>query len=159
MGKNEFTVSQPFTLNNVKNKILVIKMLKYEDTLIHGEVGKQIYGNAFYKPRISLFPEYSIHRLVLSKFGFTTSDQDVTNYRSIFASYYRSPDDYDVDVLSSVTYMRENKCVYYKQPIINIGHQLPNCQIYELNGTTETSLYEKMGRDFNYTFIAGFSTS
>jgi hypothetical protein len=159
MGKDELKPSKPFTLNDVKNKSQVIDMLKYEDTLIHGEIGKQIYGNAQYKPRVSLFPEYSIHRLVLSKFGFTTSDQDVANYRSIFGYYYRSPNDYDHDVLSSVTYMRENKCVYYNQPVISIGDQLPNCRIYELNGNTETNLYEKLGHDFNYMFIGGFSNS
>jgi hypothetical protein len=159
MGKTELVEYKPFTLEDVKNRNLVIKMLKYEDTIIHGEIGKQIYGDPSYKPRTSLFSQFSIHRLVLSKFGFTTSNNDVKNYRSIFLNYYQSPDNYDQEVLSSVTYMRENKCVYYKQPIIQIGDQLPNCRLYELDGKTETNLYEKFGQDFNYMFIGGFSNS
>lgn len=159
MGKGDIVNLLPFTLNEVKNRDLIIRMLEYEDSLIHGEVGQQIYGNPIYKPRVSLFPEYSIHRLVLSKFGFTTSERDVANYRSIFSHYFRSHDDYDAQVLSSVTYMRENKCVYYKQPQINVGDQLPNCRLYEINGITETTLHEKLGHDFRYMFVGGFSNS
>jgi len=159
MGKDSLGEFQPFTSDEVKNRDLVIKMLKYEDSLIHGSVGQQIYGDSLYKPRVSLFPEYTLHRLVLSEFGFTTSAQDVANYRSIFSHYFRSLDDYDQEVLSSVTYMRENKCIYYKQPVIEIGDQLPNCRLYELNGNTETNLYDKLGNDFRYMVVGGFSNS
>ena len=159
MGKGSTDQSQSFTLNEVKNRNLVIEMLKYEDSLIHGETGQEIYKNPLYKPRVSLLPEYSIHRLVLSKFGFTTSAEDVKNYRSIFRNYYHSPDDYDQEVLSSVTYMRENKCVYYTEPIVNVGDQIPNCPIYESDGITQTTLYDQLGQNFQYAFIGGFSNS
>ncbi len=159
MGRTPLGNFASFSLDDVKNKNLIIDMLKFEDTLIHGEIGQKIYGNFLYKPHVSLFPEYHIHRLVLSNFGFTTFEEDVKNYRSIFRYYYRNPDDYDKEVISSVTYMRENKCIYYKQPVLNIGDHLPNCRIYELDGHTETSLYNKLGTDFRYMFIGGFSNS
>lgn len=160
MGKKEQTETdtKPFTEDDIANKSLVIDMLKYEDTIYLGPVGKEIYSDKLYKPRISLTPEFSIHRLVLDKFGFDTSDESVQNYRKIFGFYYKSATDYDDDVLSSVAYMRENKCVYYTKPIINKGDVIPNCKIYTLN-KNPTTLYETLGNDFEYAFVAGFSSS
>lgn len=160
MGKTENHQNViPFKLEHVADKDLVIKMLKYEDSLILGSTGKEIYSNPLYKPRISLTPEYTIHRLVLTKFNFDTSDESVENYRKIFGYYYKSPNKYDNDVLSSVTYMRENKCVYYTKPKINKDNIIPDCPLYNLDGETTTSLYQTLGKDFNYAFIAGYSTS
>ena len=159
MGKTKFVEYKPFTIDHIKNKQLIMDMLKYEDTLIHGDTGHQIFTDPSYKNQYSLFSTYTIHRMVLQKFGFNTSHLDVANYRSIFSNYYRSPTDYDPEVLNSVTYMRENKCVYYNQPIINIGDKLPNCEIYEIDGKTKTTLYDKIGTGFNYMLIGGFSHS
>ncbi|ARF08934.1 hypothetical protein Catovirus_1_984 [Catovirus CTV1] len=148
-----------FTLDHIKDKDLVIKMLKYEDSIYLGEKGKEIYENEMYRPRISLDPEYAINRMVLLNFGFDTSDESTENYRKIFSHYYKSALDYDKDVLSSVTYMRNNKCVYYTKPVLEIGDQIPNCRIYKLDGIIETSLFDELGNDFNFAFVGAFSNS
>lgn len=156
---NEDKNLRPFTIEHIKNKKLIIEMLQYENGIYMGNMGKQIYSNKLYRPTISLDPEYAINRLVLLNFGFDTSEESVKNYRSIFSYYYNSPTDYDKEVLSSVTYMKNNKCVYYTKPIIEIGSIIPNCKIYCLDGKTETNLYNELGNDYNYAFIGAFSNS
>ena len=160
MGKLEDdTEFKPFTKTDILNKELIIKMLKYEDSIIHGSKGNEIYTNPLYKPTRSLNPEYAIHRLVLQNFGFSTNDTDVANYRSIFSYYYTSPTEYDNDVLSSVTYMRENKCIYYNRPILNIGDKIPDCKLFDLDGKTEKNLFDIIDNDSKYVFIGAFSNS
>lgn len=150
----------PFTSTHVKNRDLIILMLKYEDSIYFGDIGKQLYANKFYLPRTSLNPEYTIIRMVLQQFGFNTDDESIENYLSIFKNYYQSPTSYDKEVLDSVVYMRENKCVYYTAPDINVGDKLPNCSICQLDGQTKISVHDilKM-HDFEYAFIGAFSTS
>jgi len=159
MGKTDREVGISFTMEHVANKNLVISMLKYENDIILGPIAKEIYSNPLFQPRVSLTPEFSIHRKVLSYFGFDTSDNSIKNYRSIFKYYYNSPTDYNKDVLSSVVYMRENKCVYYTKPIINYGDIIPNCKLYNLDGKNTTSLHETLSNDFDYAFVAAYSTS
>lgn len=158
MGITDDKEQKPFTMEDVANRELVIKMLKYEDSIILGEIGKQIYKNDLYNPRKTLSPEYAIHRLVLARFDFDTTESSVENYRNIFRNYYNSPTDYDKEVLDCVAYMRENKCVYYTQPIINIGDKLPDSGLYKLNGNDVTTLYKEIG-DAKYTIIGAFSNS
>jgi hypothetical protein len=158
MGKKENTDSKPFLEDDITNKSLIIDMLKYEDTIYLGPIGKEIYGDSLYKPRISLTPEFTIHRIVLDKFGFDTSDESVQNYRKIFGHYYKSGTDYDNEVLSSVAYMRENKCLYYTRPIISKSDIIPDCKIFNLAKKEET-LYKVLGNDFEYAFVAGYSSS
>ena len=135
-------------------------MLKHEDEIILGSIGKDIYANPLYCPRITLTPEYAIHRNVLSHFGFSTTYEDVANYRKIFSHYYKSPTSFDKDVLSSVAYMRENKCVYYSEPVINIKDTIKDVSLYDLDGETKISLIEFIKQNnANYTFIGAFSTS
>ena len=57
---------------------------------------------------MSLDVEKMINRIVLNYFGFDTSNESVENYRTIFRTYFKSPNDYDVEVINSVHYMREN---------------------------------------------------
>ena len=159
-----------FTVDDVKNRELVITMLKYEDSIIHSSVimltphpsssscsssscsssscssstrdyGAEcgsvvelksmhpVYGDPLINTKSSLEPEYKIHRLVLDKFGFHTTTEDVEMYRTIFKHYYKSPTDYDAEVLRSVTYMRENKCVYYTSRELLVGDKIPNVKL------------------------------
>jgi hypothetical protein len=147
MGKKDPIDEIPFTEETIKDRDLILKLLRYENEIILGEDGKKIYTDLTYKPRTSLFPEYTIHRKVLSNFGFDTSDESVENYRKIFSFYYQSPTEFDKEVLDSVVYMRENKCVYYTSPIINVGDVIPDTSIYQLDGTTKTTIKEELGTD------------
>lgn len=148
-----------FTEDHCMNRNLIIHMLKYEDEIIHGNVGKSIYANESYEHFTTLESMYVIHRIVLNAFGFKTTDADVQNYRKIFSKYYKSPTDYDEEVLSSVTYMRENKCVYYKGKDYNIGDTFENVQLYNTNGTIKVNIVDMINKEDNYTFIGAFSNS
>jgi len=160
MGKKDTDNTKPFTMNDVKNKQLVIQMLKYEEQLTKSEYGQSLYKNTLNKPLISLNIEKALNRLVLSYFGFNTSDLNVETYRTIFRTYYNSPNDYDKDVLDSVHYMRENKCVYYKSPPLQLGDKIPNCDLYEIDGKTKTTLYDVINKTkSDYTLIEAFSLS
>lgn len=109
-----------FTIHNhvVGDRDLVLRMLRYEDGLIHSPETMRMYADPTFRPRTSLTIEHALQRVVLARFGFSTSDESVRAYRSIFRHYYRSPWDHDRDVLSAVTYMRENKLLYYTAPPI-----------------------------------------
>ena len=159
MGKTETTTTRPFTMKDVSDRELVLRMLRHEDAIILGEQGAKIYRDPLNLPRVSLHPEFTIHRKVLTDHGFDTSDESVANYRRIFRHYYRSPTDYDAEILSSVVYMRENKCVYYTRPPITVGDRLPDSRLYDLDGVTTTGVHEALGNDFDYAFVAGFSSS
>jgi len=102
---------------------------------------------------------YVIHRMTLNAFGFTTTDNDIKNYRKIFSYYYKSPTDYDKQVLDSVTYMRENKCVYYTGKDFNVGDTFEDTQVYDLSGKEKISISSKINPDDEYTFIGAFSNS
>jgi hypothetical protein len=146
-----------FTEDTLTKRELIIDMLKYEDSLIKGKTGEEIYKNPSYKTTQTFDAENAIIRLVLDKFHFETNDDDIKNYNKIFKTYHRSPTDYDSEVVNSVAYMRENRCVYYTSPEIKIGDTIEDCKIYDIDGT-ETSIKESLG-EFEYAFIAGFSNS
>ena len=147
-----------FTIETVKDKNLIITMLKFEDTVIHGDVGKSIFNDDSYEHFTTLEAMLCIHRYVLNYFGFSNKEEDVTNYRKIFSNYYKSPTDYDNDVISSVTYMRENKCIYYKNPDYNIGDKFADINIYNICGK-QINIYDKINKESNYTLVGAFSNS
>ena len=158
MGLKNKTVSIPFSINTINDRDLIIQMLKHEDEIIFSEYGQNIYKEKDNNAFSSLMPEYAINRKVLSDFGFDTSDDSVENYRKIFSHYYKSANDYDAEVLSSVVYMRENRCVYYSAPIINVGDTIPDCELYNLDGETKNNIKNILG-EFDHAFICGFSSS
>jgi len=151
--------AMPFTHKHVADRGLVLRMLRLEDSYIHGKEGKEIYTEPSNQAITSLVPEYTLHRLTLSHFGFDTSDESVRLYRSIFKHYYKSPTQYDKEVLDSVTYMRENKCVYYSKPVLCVGDTIPNCSLVKMDGVTRTTIFDLIGDKFRFAFIASFSTS
>ncbi len=160
MGKSKIINAKPFTIYDVKNKQLVIKMLNYEEHITKSDNGQGLYKNTLNMPLTSLNVEKILNRQTLMNFGFDTTDESVEMYRTIFKNYYNSPTDYDKEVLNAVHYMRENKCVYYKSPIINVGDVIPNCEIYELDGKTKTSLHDIINKNKStYTLIESFSLS
>ena len=74
-------------------------------------------------------------------------------------NYYKSPSDYDKDIISSVYYMKNNKCVFYDKPKINIGDNLIDCKLLDINGNI-TSLYAILNNNkFKHAFIGAFSNS
>jgi hypothetical protein len=160
MGKKDVISLKKFTQTDVLNKNMVIEMLTYEEQLTKSEYGKELYSNTLNKPLISLNVEKTLNRLTLTQFGFNTSDESVENYRTIFKTYFKSPTNYDKDVIHSVHYMRENKCVYYTNPPLNIGDKIPNCSLYNLDGETKTTLHDIINKkNAKYTVIAAFSLS
>lgn len=158
MGWKNIQSYVPFTEKELNDRELILKMLKYEDSLMLSDQIIEYYKNPLNDTRKTLNAFYSTHRLVLEKFGFDTSDESVSIYRQIFSTYYKSPYEYDKEVMNAVVYMRENKCVYYTSQIINVGDKLPDCNVLKLCGKENISLYETMG-DADYVFVGAFSTS
>lgn len=159
MGLQENTCNKSFTQEHVKNKNLILEMLKYEDEFGKSDTVKNMYQDEISYLHRDLTVTYAVHRYVLNKFGFDTSDESVKNYRSIFMNYYKSPSDYDKDIISSVYYMKNNKCVFYDKPKINIGDNLIDCKLLDINGNI-TSLYAILNNNkFKHAFIGAFSNS
>ena len=147
-----------FTIEHLNNRKLIINMLKYEDSIILGDIGKTIFEDPSYEHFSSLEGMHSIHRIVLHDFNFKNEDDDVENYKKIFLKYYKSPTEYDEEVLQSVTYMRENKSVYYTKPDYNIGDLFKPVKVYDVSENV-INLIDKINAQDRYTFIGGFSTS
>lgn len=159
MGKND-RILQPFTMAEVNNKNLVIEMLKFEDYYGKSEDGQNYFRSSIsLLPTGSLEPVYAIHRYVLTHFGYSSDDQSVANYRNIFKTYYTSPTNYDNDVISSVYYMKGNKCVFYNKPKPKIGEKLIDCNLLNLDGTNTTLFNVISNNTFKYCFIGAFSSS
>lgn len=162
MGKIAKYESKPFVMTNVLNKELVIKMLQEEEKIAKSEIGKIMYQNPLNLPFTTFNVEYALNRMVLLKFGFDTTWVSVKNYRSIFRTYFKSPTNYDVDVINASYYMKNNRCVFYTSPELNIGDLIPNGKLFELN-KAKTSIYAVLNNlqdsAYRYTIIAGFSLS
>jgi len=147
-----------FTEEHINNKKLVVQMLKYEDSIILGDEGKSIYQDETYDHFTTLEAKDTFNRIALNHFNFKTTDDDVINYRKIFLNYYRSPFDYDADVINSVAYMRENRCVFYKGRDYNINDTFEDVSILTTSKTS-VNLLDKINKEDNFTFIGSFSTS
>lgn len=159
MGINNIRELKPFTEEDIKNKNLILSMLQFEDQIGKSdEIGKMFQIDS-YMGRTSLNVIHAIHRMTLDHFDFDTSNKSVENYRKIFLHYYNSPTDYDEDVINSVYYMKNNKCVFYTQPELKVGMKLKNCSLYESNGITKKMLFDILENDFSYAFLCAFSNS
>jgi hypothetical protein len=157
MGKKDNLI--PFDISIIKNKELILNMLKHEDELFLSEEGQNFlneYGNNI----TSLEGSKSIQRQILNNFGFESQDSDLKNYRSIFDNYYNSSKDYDADILNSVYYMRENRCLYYKSEPLKINQEIPNVDVYGLDGETINDLHLVIkSKKYDKTILAAFSLS
>lgn len=157
MGKTDNLID--FTEDHIKDRNLIISMLKYEDSLILGEVADYVFKSGVFELFNNLETTFIFHRMTLNKFNFNSDDESVKNYRKIFKYYYNGPTDYDVEVINSVAYMRENRCVFYTEEKLNKGDNLPNIELFKLDGKTKVKLYDEINKDDNLTFIGAFSNS
>ena len=157
--RDVYGARRPFTISDIGNRELILKMLRYEDSIMLGPIGAAIFADNTLPHLTALDTYYIFHRETLSAHGFNTTDEDVANYRKIFSHYYVSPHQYDAEVLGSVCYMRQNKCVYYTAPLINIGDAAPNADLLTLSGHP-TNLFEILDTQKHaYTFVGAFSNS
>lgn len=149
----------PFNLEYIQNKQLIISMLEYEDKLFLSDVGQQFLSE-YGSNTTSLEGSKSIQRKTLNNFGFESTDIDLSNYRKIFHHYYTSSTEYDPQILNSVYYMRENRCLYYKSKPLKINTIIPNLNVFGLDGKTQYDLHNLV-REKNYskTILAAFSLS
>lgn len=160
MGKIPLSIGG-FTADHAKDKELVLRMLRYENEYGLSEEGTSIYKSELFDPH-TLFPIYVTHRHVLSFFGFDTSDESVANYRTIFSNFYESPTVYDKDVINSVFYMKQNKCMFYTRPKPKIGDVLIDSQLTCLDGRTKIMLSAILSdalHSCKYFFVCSFSSS
>lgn len=153
--------SMAFTEQHVRDRLLVLRMLRAEDALHHSPYGQDVYRNVWNESLTSLLPQLTLQRRVLDQFGFDTDDSSVQTYRSIFAHYYRSPKDFDAEVMQSVVYMRENLLLYFTAPKPVVGHVISNCALHALNGTGRTTLHQELHSvpDTRWTMLCAFSAS
>lgn len=153
------TPRRPFTVAELRDRPMVLKLLRFEDALMLGPESAKIYNDPSIPHLTSLETFYILHRATLAAHGFNTTDEDVANYRKIFSHYYNGPHDYDAEVLGAVAYMRENKCVYYKSPPINVGEKAPDVPLQTITGI-HTSLYKVLAENHHeHVFVGAFSNS
>jgi hypothetical protein len=133
MGKSsDEIIYKSFTNESIKNKQLMLDMLNFEDKYYFSNIGQSIMGDIGKNNIFSLDGSKTIQRITLFNFGFSSTDQDLATYRTIFHNYYNSPTDYDSDILSSVYYMRENRLLYYTTPKLSIGDKAVDSNLLEL---------------------------
>lgn len=150
MGIDNNIKKRQFQIEDLRNRDLILKMLKYEDELYLGEYGQNCFRSKYNE---RLHPHYHIQRKVLNDFNFTTTDESLKLYREIYHTY---PDDKEIH--DSVVYLRENRCLKYTAPKININDIFPNTVVYGLDGKTEYDLYSIM-KPYEKVVVGAFSTS
>lgn len=149
----------PFEEKYLSNKELILQMLKYEDKIFLSEKGQKFLAD-YGENTTSLEGTKTIQRKTLNKYGFSSRDEDIKIYRTIFQKYYENKFNYDKDILNAVYYMRENKCLYYKTKELKIGMEIPNVKIYGLDGEIVYDLHKLIEREKKEkTIIAAFSLS
>jgi len=173
---NIVSVSIDFGDAQLVNRELVIRMLQWESEFMCSTEGQARYKTPGSGQFTSLDNEYAFNRRVLREFGFTTNDRSVMNYRRIFRTYFRSPTDYDTEVINASHYMRNNRCVFYTTPEIKIGDTIPNVPLLTTNPenskeNTPTTLYDAIQNyklcpstatndtEWSRLFICAFSNS
>jgi len=147
-----------FTFDDIKNKELILQMLKFEDKLYLSDKGQEImidHGNNI----TNNLGSKAIQRLTLNNFRYLSDDENLSIYRKIFSYYYNSSNEYDEDILKSVYYMRENRILYYKEKSITIKSKIPNISIYKSDGKTLTDIYTNLNLNSKFSLIAAFSMS
>lgn len=159
MGQHDLVNLIPFTTAHVADKQLVIKMLQFETAYAKSDAGRELYATTLNKPLISLNVEKTLNRITLSEFGFDTTDESVETFRTIFKTYYKSPTDFDVDVINASYYMKGNKLMYYQMPELALGQKIPDCDLLCLDETVRTLFSAIAKMSAKYTVIAAFSLS
>jgi hypothetical protein len=148
---------EKITKKHIHDEDLVIKMLKHEEILAKGDFGKKLYTNELNNPLTSLTCEKTLNRKTLSDFGFKNDDESVEMYRSIFRTYYKSPTNYNKNVIDSSYYMRGNRCVFFTSKKLRLGDELPDCELFTIENKS-LSLHDIIDED-KITVVAGFSLS
>jgi hypothetical protein len=151
---------KPFTEQHILDRNLMLEMLKYEDKLYLGEIGQDIMRDIGRNNIFSLDGGKTIQRMTLNHFGFSSTPHDLANYRTIFHHYYKSPQDFDKEILQSVFYMRENRLLYYTTPILTIGMTAPDCNLLEVDSQSACTLYNVLNEEKDRTHVVcAFSLS
>lgn len=151
---------RPLTIDIIKDKNFILEMLKFEDEYYFSNEGQSIMADIGKNNIFSLDAVKTIQRITLNHFGFSSTDEDIALYRTIFQHYYTSPLQYDKDILSSVYYMRENRLLYYTSPQLGIGDNAVDTPLVELDGITETTLFNIMNEQpMRKTVVCAFSLS
>lgn len=129
---------QPFLKEHVLNRDLVLKMLQHEERLVFSPEGQDRFRNPLNHPDTTLNVDKGFQRNTLSHFGFDASDASLEMYRTIFRTYFRNPDDYDKEVIAASFYMRNNRCVFYKEPKLQVGEAVPDAPLVTPSGEPTT---------------------
>lgn len=160
MVNSSIRKTRSFTINDVQNKNLIIKMLNYEEKIYKSEQGQNLFLEKYNLAMNTLIVEKIIIRIVLNYFDFDNDESDIENYKKIFKFYYKNENEYDREVMNAVHYFRENKCLFYKTPHIQVGQKIPNCKLFRINGKDSDNLYDIIKRDqHKHTLLAAFSLS
>lgn len=149
---------KPFTRDDLHNRALILEMLQAEDNLFMSELGQEhlTHHGGLY----SLEVNRVLQREILAQYGFQSDDESLSNYRSIIHVYYRSPTDYDHEVMNSVVYLRENRLLYYKTTKPQQGEPFVDVEILSLDGKDKVKLSQLiMDSTKPRMLVAAFSTS
>lgn len=160
MGKQKLL--KDFTPSDIANRDLILAMLQYENKLFFSEEGQRVMAEPGMNNLTSLEGSKTVQRLTLNHFGFNSAEQDLSHYRTIFHHYYHSAFDYDEEILSSVFYMRANRCLYYKTPELERGDTVPDCELYNIDTNSSCRLYDILAdpdKSRPKTILAAYSLS
>lgn len=135
--EQKIRVLKDFTQENVEDRDLILKMFKYEDSLLLGDIGQKIYKSYKGSQVTHMEAEKDIARLVLKHFGFSDKKSSLDVYRkNIGKTYYSDSKTYDEEIAYAVVYRRQNKLLYYTTPEIKINQIAPDISsLYTLDET------------------------
>lgn len=157
MGKQSDGL-KPFTIDDLYNRKLMLEMLRKEDELFMSKLGQEHLTQ--HGGLTSLEGNKVLQRDILNRFGYLADDDSLRLYRSVIHVYYKSPQEYDREIMNSVVYLRENRLLYYDTMKPRIGQKYVDVDLLTLDGTETVKLSSLMPpKPKTKLLVASFSTS
>lgn len=136
------------------NKYDIIEMLKEEQIVRYSRPIQELYTDQYYRMmnenagRLNI--ELEIQKYILSKFGYSTTQNSIDDYHKIPSTYF-----HDEEVKKSIFYINLN---IFKYPDVHVGDDIVNTQLINYQIKEFVNLVNLQINDRPLVILAGSMT-
>ena len=136
------------------DKYSIIEMLKEEQIIRYSRPIQELYTEQYYKmmdENVGRFNiELEIQKYILSKFGYSITQNSIDNYHKIPSTYF-----HDEEVKKSVFYINLN---IFKYPDVHVGDDIINARIIDYQKKEFVNLVDLETHNKPLVILAGSMT-